>query len=408
MRKFLIFLFFFPLAAFAQEKRVLFIGNSYTQYNNLPQLLKNLALSGGDSLYTEMNAPGGYTFQNHTTNSTTLSKIAQGNWHYVVLQEQSQLPSFPPAQVASQCYPYARALDSLVRLANPCTETIYYMTWGRKYGDQGNCASYPVLCTFNGMQSRLRTSYLEMGSDNNASVAPAGQAFKLSRERDSTVDLYTADNSHPSLEGSYLTACVFYATILKKTPVGLNYTAGINFTTAQFLQQVAADVVLDSIQTWNLNIDHPQPLSTIQVSGNTLHLTDASTNALANSWHIEGINYSGTTAQHTFTSNGTYQILQIVQNNCFTDSLVFTVNIGPVNVISILPENIRIYPNPVQHLLFVEAGNTFCYSVFSADGKLVLAGKSLNAIDVSGLNSGLYYLQLTNDSQQATLKFLRD
>ena len=58
----------------AQTKSVLFIGNSYTSVNNLPLTVKQLALSKGDSLFVDSNAPGGYTFQQHTTNATTLSK----------------------------------------------------------------------------------------------------------------------------------------------------------------------------------------------------------------------------------------------------------------------------------------------------------------------------------------------
>ena len=97
-------------------KRVLFLGNSYTYVNNLPQLFADVAHSAGDSVIFDSNAIGGYTLQNHSTDATSLAKIMAGGWNMVVLQEQSQMPSFPIAQVQSSVYPYARQLDSLIHI----------------------------------------------------------------------------------------------------------------------------------------------------------------------------------------------------------------------------------------------------------------------------------------------------
>ena len=123
------------------KKKVLFLGNSYTAYNNLPQLVADVALSAGDTVVFSSNTPGGYTFQGHSTNATSLSLLAAGDWDHVVLQEQSQLPSFPQGQVQTSCFPFARALDSIAQSLNPCVKTIFYMTWGRKNGDASNCAT---------------------------------------------------------------------------------------------------------------------------------------------------------------------------------------------------------------------------------------------------------------------------
>ncbi len=59
-----------------QTKRVLFLGNSYTYANNLPQLLADIASSTGKTLIFDINAPGGYYLGQHLTNSTSLAKIA--------------------------------------------------------------------------------------------------------------------------------------------------------------------------------------------------------------------------------------------------------------------------------------------------------------------------------------------
>lgn len=51
------------LAVFGQSltKKVLFLGNSYTAVNNLPQMMADVAVSAGDSLWFDSNTPGGYT-----------------------------------------------------------------------------------------------------------------------------------------------------------------------------------------------------------------------------------------------------------------------------------------------------------------------------------------------------------
>jgi len=107
----LLIFFFTSISIFSQKtKRVLFLGNSYTYVNNLPQIIADIANSKGDTLIFESNTPGGYTLQGHYTNSTSLNKIMLGNWDFVVLQEQSQLPSFPDTDVQYDVFPYAKKI----------------------------------------------------------------------------------------------------------------------------------------------------------------------------------------------------------------------------------------------------------------------------------------------------------
>ena len=170
------------IPAQAQVTEILFIGNSYTYVNDLPLLLKNVALSFGDTIVSDQNTPGGYQLIQHSTNTTTLSKIASRNWDFVVIQEQSQKPSFSPSQVANDVYPYAQILNDSIKSNYSCSESIFYMTWGRKNGDAGNCASNPSICTYAGMQQRLRDSYMQMSSDNNATTSPVGVAWATVRD----------------------------------------------------------------------------------------------------------------------------------------------------------------------------------------------------------------------------------
>jgi len=254
MKKSLLFLAIIPLLSFGQlKKEVLFIGNSYTYYNDLPNLIKEIALSFGDTLVHESSTPGGYSFSAHSTNTQTLSKINQQQWDYVVLQAQSQEPSLSPGYVNSNVLPAAQVLIDAIESNSLCIEPLFFMTWGRKFGDASNCVAYPPVCTYLGMQERLRTRYLDMSFIHNASCSPVGMAWKNSIAINSTIDLYTSDNSHPSIYGSYLAACTFYASIFKKSAVGSSYWPNaIDSATAYSLQQIGSSTVLDSLAVWNI------------------------------------------------------------------------------------------------------------------------------------------------------------
>ncbi len=254
----------------ADQLKVLFLGNSYIGTGNLPVTLANLAASNGDVLIHDRNTPGGHTLQGHSTNGTSITKINSNDWDYVVLQEQSQLPSFPQSQVAAQSYPYAAQLNTMIKANNPCTETVFYMTWGRENGDANNCSVWPPVCTFEGMQAQLRLSYLTMGVDNDATVAPVGVAWKNVRDSTAAIDLYNNDGSHPSTRGVYLTSCVFYATLFQKSPIGLSFTNGLPAAEAVILQYIAHHTVFDSTDNWFINKNwEPQNPTTTNVTLNS-------------------------------------------------------------------------------------------------------------------------------------------
>ena len=118
----------------SQTKNVLFIGNSYTLRNNLPQIIANIASSRGDELVYTNSSIESYSFQLHSANINTLNSIRQGGWDYVVLQGLSQYPSQPLSWVETNVYPYASFLNNEINSYNSGAETMFYMTWGRGTG----------------------------------------------------------------------------------------------------------------------------------------------------------------------------------------------------------------------------------------------------------------------------------
>lgn len=398
--------------------RVLFLGNSYTYVNSLPVIAANLALAGGDSLIHDSSTPGGYTLEAHSTNTNSLGKIALGTWDYVVLQDQSQRPSFSPGQVAQQVYPYAAILVDSIRSANPCTEPVFYMTWGRKNGDQANCANYPPICTYEGMQTRLKTSYVQMANDNSCTVAPCGIGFWESRLQDPNLELYSADESHPSYAGSYLSACVFYATFFRKSPVGLNFYGSLDSMTATFLQNVAETVVMDSVSQWRIGANDVNALFSSTTTNDQVDFTDQSNNATSWFWDFgDGNTSTLENPVNIYAASGTYTVTLIATDGCTSDTTTETVTLTIVGTPDPEGNLFQLTPNPSPGIFRIDADFDIAQEtkleIWDMQGKLmyqssweVASGKNQQQISLTGIASGNYLVKLNSENGVRTSRLV--
>lgn len=239
-------------SAEADTKRALFIGNSYTAFNDLPEMINLLGNPLNDTLIWEAVTIGGATLNGtHLTNPATLAAIEQGNWDFVVLQEQSQIPSFPDGQVNTDFYPAVTALVEYIHQFNDCGIPLLYMTWGRQMGDADNCDNWPPVCTYEGMQELLTERYLEAADQNSAWCAPVGSVWSdVFTDPDNTVNLYDNDGSHPSLAGSYLAAATFYTAIFGGNSITSTYTAGLPIADANALRSAVWERFMASPELW--------------------------------------------------------------------------------------------------------------------------------------------------------------
>ena len=265
----------FAGSIFAQEQpRVLFVGNSYTSVNDLPGLVAHIAQSMGDEMTYASNTPGACTFEMHCTNAS-MDRICQGGWDFVVLQEQSQLPAFPIEMVEEMVYPFAEQLVDSIYTFNPEGEAMFYMTWGRKNGDTEFGSMYPMMSTYEGMDSLLYARYMYMAETNDASVCPVGRVWHYIRDNHDEIELYTPDESHPSLAGSYAAACAFYTMLFGRDPDSITYDAGLGMKTASLIRSAVHEVVYDSLWKWQRPDPNALPIemqdAEISVSPNPTH-----------------------------------------------------------------------------------------------------------------------------------------
>ncbi len=204
------------------SKKILFIGNSYTDFNKGLdyQLLKFAPNSDAMRI-----SPGGYTLQNHWEDANTLEAIRSGEWDVVVLQEQSQTPVTGYKVFAE----YAQKLDAEIKAAG--AETILLMTWQR-----------PDSVQYGVTTQALSNNYTFLGQQLGVKVAPVGLAFANALRERPDLLLYSEDG-HPTLHGTYLATAVFYGVIYDRSPVGIRYTSDLTDEDALFLQTIAAQTL---------------------------------------------------------------------------------------------------------------------------------------------------------------------
>jgi hypothetical protein len=418
----LLSLFAFPLILFSQNKTALFIGNSYTASNNsLPYWTSKIAGSFNDTLEYIMITPGGATLNQHSVNTQVLDSISSRAWDYVVLQEQSQLPSFPPSQVEEEVYPYAQILCDSIYSNNECTIPMFFMTWGRENGDQTNCQYYEPLCTYEGMQNRLRESYLEMAQINNAQVAPVGVVWKYLREiAEDTLELYSPDESHPSILGTYTAACTFYASMFHKSPVGAAYPPTVDADDALLIQQIAEQIVFDSLDVWQIDTTkvYAHFDQAFLVRGPEVYLQGYCINADSafwdfgdgtDLWQYNDLEYQFIT--HNYPEYQNYYVCLTAYSGCKQDTYCAEV-LGIDSNLEMYDSEIKVYPNPAKHSLFIEPNGKIIENIciVNQQGKTVktvsTANSSNTKVDVKSLPQGLYVLKLLIDGQKLSYRFV--
>ena len=187
----------------AKSTRILFIGNSFTRRNDLPGMIARLAEAGKPkrAVETEQVIANGMALKAHWNRGDARDAIKRGKWDFVSLQEQSTLPLKNPARMHESVRMFVEEIRSAK--ADP----VLYMTWVRTSAPE--------------RQDELAEAFLSVGKELKVRVAPVGLAWEDAFKRLPGIVLHDKDGSHPNPLGTYLGACVFYATLFGASPEGL-------------------------------------------------------------------------------------------------------------------------------------------------------------------------------------------
>jgi len=182
--------------------KILFVGNSHTYMNGLPFLVRETINAGGGNALCEahMVTTGGRSLGWHAAETGTRMSIMCQPWDVIVLQDQTH-----------PFLGYAALREAYQKLAAPLAhagaEVLLYVTWSRK-GAPGD-------------QAALDEAFETLSRETGARLVPVSRAWHRILREAPEIELYAPDGGHAAPAGSYLAACVFYAVLTGKSPVGL-------------------------------------------------------------------------------------------------------------------------------------------------------------------------------------------
>lgn len=384
-------------------KKVLFLGNSYTAANNLPNLISQMATNTGDVLIYDSNTPGGHRFMNHVNNNTTTNKINSDDWDFVTLQAQSQETSFSQAQMEIELYPFASQLVNTIRTNYNCSQPLFYMTWGRENGDNNNCAFIPWVCTYEGMDDAIRSAYIFMAEENTSEVAPVGAIWRYLRTNHPEIDLYTNDGSHPSLAGSYAAACAFYTMIFKKDPTLITWNSSLNVTHANTIKLATKTIVYNIINDWDYTANFNYTIDDNYVTFTNDYPADSV------SWNFgDGLNSIEDNPTHIYESIGDFEVILTITSCGRTHVVTKTVSITSLSINDYSFEKIVVYPNPALNELHIKGVNKShlkakLYNVLGQEIKsfMVIGNTTLS---ISDIENGTYFLKIFQNNNTSIIK----
>ena len=207
MKSLIIIITFLYSFVLSQEK-ILFIGNSFTFYWNLPSIVQAMANSSDLNIEIYQSTAGGASLKQHwmgDKNLKTRALINNNKYDAIVLQDYSTNPLLNT--VESLDY-----FSRFIELANNKNiKSILYGTW-----------MFPAIPYKNSYgKDPIIDNLKPISRKYNTPIAPVGTAFRLFQKSFPGISLYTSDNKHPSPVGSYLAACIFYRVITGEKTKGL-------------------------------------------------------------------------------------------------------------------------------------------------------------------------------------------
>lgn len=191
-----------PLILCAQTS-VLFVGNSYTYYNEMPKTVKRLTEINGQDCNITSSVYGGVSLEDHWKEYAglrTKKLIEEGAFDFVILQDQSLTPIQNPHKTLT----YGKKLAELVEEKGG--QVLIFQTWSRKSNPRS--------------QIKLNDTFSKLIDETRAKKAPVADAWLLAIKEYPELTLYDPDGSHPSELGSYLTALIIYCVLFEKPESG--------------------------------------------------------------------------------------------------------------------------------------------------------------------------------------------
>ncbi len=171
--------------AFAVGPKILFVGNSHTQFGDVPGMVQRLLSSDKEFVGVAYQSFGVGVLNQWRGNSGLIKTLKNEKYDYAVLQG---------AEVSSShkyVYSQKEGIELAAGLEKMGIRVLLVSEWPRRGWDE---AEY------------TEAVYRGMAKESGAEVIPVGRVWDGVRKRLNGIDLWQADGNHALPKGSYLSA----------------------------------------------------------------------------------------------------------------------------------------------------------------------------------------------------------
>jgi len=173
-------------------------------------MFDKIAKDANQNVLVEKCAQSSATFKIHAEERPEVYEaINSRKWDYIILQGFSRELAFDPDHIDSTIVPYVDKLTEAIYQNNPCSNVMFYMTWGYKHGYSHRVETD----SYEKMTLKIRDGYNYLSNYYNIPAVPVGLVWQEIRNSNDNINLYASDLAHPSKKGSYLVACTFFKAI---------------------------------------------------------------------------------------------------------------------------------------------------------------------------------------------------
>lgn len=301
-------------AATAEPLSILFIGNSYTHMNNMPGIFEKIAIKAGKQVHVEKNTQSGASFRVHAGREDMYVAIKSRKWDYVILQGYSREFTHRPEYLDTATMPFLTQITDSIYKNNPCTNVMFYMTWGYETG----FIEDPDVDTFDKMADSIARGYQYVAEIFNVPIVPVGKVWKLVKGK-SAIDLYAPDRAHPSINGSFLIASTFFEAIFNQSSEKI-FTSTVKSENAAIIKKQVHSFISKNRDMYRLNENRFDLKPYITSKGEyVLELASNYVCAQEIKWDFgDGASSGNANSVHKYKKAGTYKVKLTVIDECGT------------------------------------------------------------------------------------------
>lgn len=181
--------------------KVLFVGNSLTYFNDLPNMVQVVGEATGHEIAVRSVTRGNFALEDHWVSGEALEVIQAAPWDVVILQQGPSSLALNKINLREWSGVFSEAIRGVG--ARPAL----FMVWPE--------ASRPAAF------DAVSDAYTQAAEAVDGILMPVGEAWRTAWEEDASLAFYGPDGFHPTELGSALGALVIFQQLFDESPIGL-------------------------------------------------------------------------------------------------------------------------------------------------------------------------------------------